>query len=127
MKRGIKAGDKRSLAYGKSFEEDIMDTRSLLTEKGWLFAELDITDSKKVWRWGLVFTNPARLLTLEWRGWFVQFDATYKLNRWSHNMFSFLVRDEHNVWIPTAHLVVERENGEIIAEGLKHIRRWCSK
>ncbi|KAF8415879.1 hypothetical protein EV426DRAFT_628739 [Tirmania nivea] len=43
-----------------------------------------------------------------------------------HNMFSFLVRNEHNVWIPTAHLVVERENGEIIAEGLRHIKQWCS-
>ena len=34
-------------------------------------------------------------------------------------MFLFLGRDEHNVWIPAAQLVVERENGEIIAEGLK--------
>jgi len=41
-------------------------------------------------------------------------------------MFSFLVRDEHNMWIPTAHLVVERENGEIIAEGLRQIKQWCS-
>ena len=41
-------------------------------------------------------------------------------------MFSFLVRDEHNVWIPTAHLVVERENAEIIAEGLKYIKQWCN-
>ncbi|RPB23976.1 hypothetical protein L211DRAFT_849142 [Terfezia boudieri ATCC MYA-4762] len=42
-------------------------------------------------------------------------------------MFSFLVRNEHNVWIPMAHLVVERENGEIIAEGLRHrIKQWYS-
>ncbi|RPB21122.1 hypothetical protein L211DRAFT_870168 [Terfezia boudieri ATCC MYA-4762] len=41
-------------------------------------------------------------------------------------MFSFLVRNEHNIWIPTAHLVVERENGEITAERLKHIKKWCS-
>ena len=40
-------------------------------------------------------------------------------------MFSFLVRNEHNIWIPTAHLVVEHENGEIITEGLKHIKQWC--
>ena len=41
-------------------------------------------------------------------------------------MYSFLVRDEHKMWIPTAHMVVERENGEIIAEGLKHIQPWCN-
>ena len=39
-------------------------------------------------------------------------------------MCSFLVRNEYNIWIPTAHLVVERENGEIIAKGLKHIKKW---
>lgn len=76
--------------------------------------------------WGLVFAQPTRLLTLQRRGGFTQFDATYKLNRWGHSMFSFLVRDEHSVWIPTAHLVVERENGEIIADGLKHIKQWGS-
>jgi hypothetical protein len=41
-------------------------------------------------------------------------------------MFSFLVRDEHNVWVPTAHLVVERENGEVISDALKYIKRWCA-
>jgi len=58
-----------------------------------------MADSKKEERWGLVFASPTRLLTLAKRGWFMQFDATHKLNRWGHNMFSFLVRNEHNVWI----------------------------
>ena len=75
---------------------------------------------------GVGFAHPTRLLILQRRGWFTQFDATHKLNRWGHNMFSFLVRNEHNVWIPTAHLVVERENGEHIAEGLRQIKQWCS-
>ena len=96
-----------------------------MTDKGWLFAEIQIIDSKQQQRWGLVFAHPTRLGVLARRGWFTQFDATYKLNRWNHNMFSFLVRDEHNVWIPTAHLIVERENGEIIAAGLKCIKQWC--
>jgi len=38
-------------------------------------------------------------------------------------MFSFLVRNQHNVWIPTAHLVVERENRDIIAKGLRYIKQ----
>ena len=98
-----------------------------MTEKGWLFAEIQIADSKQQQRWGLVFANPTRLDVLAQREWFTQFDATHKLNRWNHNMFSFLVCDEYNVWIPTAHMVVERENGEIIAAGLNYIKQWCTK
>ena len=102
-----------------------MDARNLLIEHGWLFEELQVVDMKKETRWGMVFAHPTRLLTLARRGWFTQFDATHKLNQWGHNMFSFLVRNEYNIWIPTAHLVVERENGEIIAEGLQRIKQWC--
>ena len=102
-----------------------MEARSLLSEREWLFEELQVVDSKKESRWGLVFAHPARLSVLARRGWFTQFDATHKLNQWGHNMFSFLVRNEYNIWIPTAHLVVERENGEIIAEKLKNIKKWC--
>ncbi|KAF8418741.1 hypothetical protein EV426DRAFT_618294 [Tirmania nivea] len=126
LKRGMKSSDLRTLPHGQRFQDDVLQVCSLLTERGWLFEELQIVDSKKEERWGLVFAHPTRLLVLQSRGWFTQFDATHKLNRWDHNMFSFLVRNEHNVWIPTAHLVVERENGEIIAEGLRHIKQWCS-
>ena len=121
LKRGIKT-DKRALSRGMSFENDVLQAQSLLTERGWLFEDLQVLDSKKEQRWGMVFAHPTRLLILQRRGWFTQFDATHKLNHWGHNMFSFLVRDEHNVWIPTAHLVVERENGEIIAEGLRFVK-----
>ncbi|KAF8441166.1 hypothetical protein BGX38DRAFT_1272784 [Terfezia claveryi] len=121
-KRGMKSSDLRSLPHGKLFQDDVLQACELLMEREWLFEELQIIDSKKEQRWGLVFAHPTRLLILARRGWFTQFDATHKLNRWGHNMFSFLVRNEHNIWIPTAHLVVERENGEIIAEGLKHLK-----
>jgi len=126
LKRGMRSSDLRALPHGKLFQDDVLQARSLLTERGWLFEELKIVDNKKEERWGLAFAHPTRLLVLRRRGWFTQFDATHKLNRWGHNMFSFLVRNEHNIWIPTAHLVVERENGEIIAEGLRYIKQWCS-
>jgi len=44
-------------------------------------------------------------------------EATHKLNRWKHNMFSFLVRDEQGTWVPVAHCRVEREDGRYF---LKH-------
>ena len=126
MKRGLHATDVRGLPRGQQFQDDVCEARDLLIERGWLFEELRILDTQKEERWGLVFAQPDRLSTLIRRGWFTQFDATHKLNQWGHNMFSFLVRNEYNIWIPTAHLVVERENGEIIAEGLKHIKHWCA-
>ncbi|KAF8458120.1 hypothetical protein BGX38DRAFT_1265408 [Terfezia claveryi] len=101
LKRGMKP-DLRMLPHGKLFEDDVLQARNLLIEREWLFAELQIVDSKKEQRWGFIFAHPTRLLILQKRGWFTQFDATHKLNRWGHNMFSFLVRNEHNVWIPTA-------------------------
>jgi len=54
--------------------------RSLLKERGWLFEELKIVDNKKEERWGLFFAYPTRLLVLQKRDWFPQFDATHKLN-----------------------------------------------
>ena len=61
--------------------------------KRWLFEE----------RWGLVFACPARLKILEKCGCLTQFDSTHKVNKWKHNMFSFLMKDKHGSWIPAAH------------------------
>jgi len=92
LKRGMKSADIRALPWphGKLFQDDVRQAHGLLTERGWLFEGLQMVDSKEE-RWGLVFASPTRLLTL---ARFMQFDATHKLN---HNMFSFLVRNEHNV------------------------------
>ncbi|RPB26073.1 hypothetical protein L211DRAFT_866481 [Terfezia boudieri ATCC MYA-4762] len=64
QKRGTKSSDLRSLPHGKLFQDDVLQAYELLTEREWLFEELQIID--------------------------------------------------------------KRENGEIIAEGLKHIEKWCS-
>ena len=124
LQYGMGTSDDRMLGRRKHFHNDILEACNLLIEQGWLFEQLQVVDSKKEERWGLVFAQPARLSTLARRGWFTQFDATHKPNHWNHNMFSFLVRNEYNIWILAAHLVVERENGEVITEGLKHIKRW---
>lgn len=72
--------DLRTLPQGKGFEEDVIEARNLLIEREWLFQELHIIDSKKEPRWGLVFAQPTRLVTLARRVWLTQFDATHKLN-----------------------------------------------
>ena len=91
LKCGTNTADKRSLPRGLLFHDDVLHERSLLTEKGWLFEELQVVDTKQETRWGLVFAKPTSLLILQRRGWLTQFDATHKLNKWNYNMFSFLV------------------------------------
>ena len=91
LKRGTKTADRRSLSYRTLFEEDVLQARSLLTERGWLFEELQVVDSKKEQRWGLVFAHSTRLLTLQRRGWFTQFDAMHKLKRWESESVSSFV------------------------------------
>jgi len=39
-------------------------------------------------------------------------------------MFSFLVRDEHRIAIPTAHCVVERENSGALSKAMQTIKAW---
>lgn len=72
----------------------------------------------------MMFRLPQRLEILKQRGHLTQFDSTHKTNKWAYNMFSFLVRDEHGVWIPTADFVVERENSDVLAGALKIIKGW---
>jgi hypothetical protein len=76
-------------------------------------------------RWGLVFAHTERVQWLKRRGHLTQFDATHKTNAWGHNLFSFLVRSEENIWIPAGHCVVERENSETLSYALKMIKQWC--
>lgn len=90
-----------------------------------MFAEFDVLDAKKEQRWGLVFADPKRLQILQRRGYLTQFDSTHKMNKWKHNMFSFLVRDENGMFIPAAHCVVDRENSETLGRAMEFLKSWC--
>jgi len=109
---------------GTDFRADIDEARVLLTSKGWLFEEFSVLDSEKEPRWGMVFAHPSRLEILRRRGYLTQFDSTHKMNKWKHNTFSFLVRDEHGIAIPTAHCVVERENADALSKAMQAIKAW---
>ena len=116
----------RPLLRGTDFDDDVKQARTLLSEERWLFEEFQVLDRKKEERWGLVFAHPTRLKILEERGYLTQFDSTHKVNKWRHNMFSFLVRDKHGVWIPAAHCVVDREESEVICKALCVLKGWRS-
>ena len=111
---------------GTDFDDDVKQARALLSEEKWLFEEIQVLDRKKEERWGLVFAHPARLKILGERGYLTQFDSTHKVNKWKHNMFSFLVRDKHGMWIPAAHCAVDREESEVLCKALCVLKGWHS-
>ena len=123
-KRGIRA-DCRPQLHSTSFRADVDEARTLLSSKGWLFAEFDVLDAKKEQCWGFVFANPKRLPILQHRGYLTQFGSTHKMNKWKHDLFSFLIRDENGVFIPAAHCVVSRENSETLGRAMEFLKSWC--
>jgi len=106
------------------FVKDVAEAEVILDENGWLDRQHNVTDAKGGKRWGLAFGHPERLEILKRQGHLTLFDSTHKLDRWKHNMFSFL-RDEQGTWIPVAHYVVGRENGETLSGALRCFKIWC--
>ena len=106
----------RPLLRGTDSNNYVKQARALLSEERWLFEEFQVLDRKKEECWGLVFAYPTRLKILEEHGHLTQFDNT--VNKWRHNMFSFLVRDKHGMWIPAAYCVVDRDESEVLRKAL---------
>lgn len=52
-------------------------------------------------------------------------DATHDTIRLKWYMFILMVRNEHSSWVPAAHLLLDHQNSDIIAEGIKVLQEWC--
>jgi hypothetical protein len=76
---------------------------------------------------GLVFGLPKRLETLTRRGYFVMMDSTHNTNYLGWFLYTLMARDECGIWIPTAHILTAREDSDIVAEGLRVVKRWCGR
>ena len=55
-----------------------------------------------------MFADPDHIKILAKRGRLTHYGSPHKLNKSAYNMFSFLVRNGHNMWIAGAHCVGER-------------------
>jgi len=90
--RGVRS-DLRSMLPNTGFAKDVAEAEVILDENGWLYRQYNVTDTKGEKQWGLAFGHPERPEILKRRGHLTLFDSTHRLNRWNHNMFSFLVRE----------------------------------
>ncbi|KAI1436370.1 hypothetical protein GGR50DRAFT_693366 [Xylaria sp. CBS 124048] len=76
---------------------------------------------------GIVFTNKSQLETLFRHGFLVQMDATHKTNWLGWLLYTIMVRDDCSSWIPVAHFLTEKADGDIVMEALQTIRSWVEK
>ena len=90
-----------------------------------LSAKLHITrniDEEK--SYAIAFAKRSRLSTLMRRGHLVLMDSTHNKNQLKWKLFTVMLGDEHGSWIPSAHILTDHEDGDIIEEFLRQIKRW---
>jgi len=97
-----------------------------LASLGWLALQISAISLDKVDGRGIVFADPARLLTLAKHGYLSLIDSTHKTNQLEWKLFTLMCRDEYASWHPIAHGLLSHEFGELIAELLLAIKRWCT-
>jgi hypothetical protein len=75
---------------------------------------------------GIVFADPARLPTLKAHGHLSLINSTHKTNQLEWKLFTLIVRDRYAYWHPVAYGFLLNEFGELIAEFLLAIKKWCN-
>jgi hypothetical protein len=96
-----------------------------LASLGWLASQISAISLDKVDGRGIVFAEPARLRTLATHGHLSLIDSTHKTNQLEWKLFTLMVRDQYACWRPVAHGLLSHEFGELIAELLLVLKRWC--
>lgn len=72
----------------------------------------------------IAFAKRSRLLVLMKRGHLTLMDSTHNTNQLKWKLFTLMIRDECGSWIPGAHMLTSNEDGDIIGEFLRQIKRW---
>ncbi|SLM33896.1 MULE transposase domain, partial [Lasallia pustulata] len=110
----------------ETWQEQALEARIWLEKEGWEVEPIQaVRTCDRELSDGLVFADSKRLSTLCRRGHFVLMDSTHKTNKLRWFLYTLMVRDEHGSWIPGAHILTAREDSDIVATGLKTIKRWC--
>ena len=112
--------DQRQPLPNRDLESNIDQTTGFLTGKAWLHRQFTVKDPDGTECWRLVFADPNHIKILAKREHLTLCDCPHELNKWAYNMFSFLVRNEHDMWIPGAHCVVEMGGTVLVPQEEEH-------
>ena len=52
-------------------------------------------------------------------------DATHNMNYLKWYLTTLMICTEHGSWLPTAHFLHEFQDSDILAAGLREIKKWC--
>ena len=74
---------------------------------------------------GLVFALPDRLQVLADRGMLSLMDATHDSNKLKWLLYTIMVRNQYGSYVPAAHILTQKQDSDIVAVGLREIRRLC--
>jgi hypothetical protein len=107
--------------FSTTYDDDLIKAIDFLHEKNYVTSQFHIDGSH-----ALVFGNEERLKVLTRRGYLTLFDSTHNTNVHGHQLFTFMARDEHKIWIPCAHALVQNQRADILSECMKRIQLWCS-
>jgi hypothetical protein len=113
---------------GKNFPWEIQraEAEDWLSSEGYKVASLVATRRcDGALSQGLLFADEKRLETLRFRGHLTLMDATHDSNWLGWLLYTLMVRDDWGSWIPVAHFLAEKEDGDIIVRCLQELKRWC--
>ncbi|TGZ84685.1 hypothetical protein EX30DRAFT_5815 [Ascodesmis nigricans] len=112
------------------FENDIAAASSHLLSNGWLFHQFHVPSfahsSASNPQRGLIFAKPQHINLLIRRGHLILLSSTPILTNHSHNLHTFLARDESGSWILIASAILPSTTANSISECLRTLQRWTS-
>lgn len=72
----------------------------------------------------IAFAKQSRLCILMRRGHLTLIDSTHHTNALKWKLFTLMVREKYGSWIPGAYMLADTEDGNIIGEFLRQIKKW---
>jgi len=73
---------------------------------------------------GLVWALRERMPVLKKHGKLALMDATHDTNHLKWLLYTLMVRDSSGSWLPLAHFLTQKGDGDIIALALRKIKGW---
>lgn len=121
QKKVKKSGLDSRISQKMLLEEDLTSAERWLENKNYLhevlvataiFSKKDKEERRDTARekfacYALVFVAPHQLKILSEREYFTLFDSTHKANDQNFNLFTFTIRDSHDIWITGTHALVQ--------------------
>jgi hypothetical protein len=114
----------RTRGHNDPAVHQVHEARKYLEQNGWEtrdLGEVQRHDGKGT-SLGLAFAMPARLQLLGQCGWLTLMDSTHKTNYLRWFLYTLVIRDSCGSFLPCAHLLLESEDSEILAAGLRELK-----